>query len=71
MKIEQLRVTIRPHTYHVTAKELHVEVIANGVKHSFVNYYHENDFESLFECMMNDAKREILNAVKSKQNISA
>lgn len=69
MRIKRLRITIEPcdSIVDTTLKTLRVETITDGVKFSDYTSYYEDDFESRFDYMINEAKRSIAKAVKEHE----
>ena len=63
--ISRLQITIAPWTFCGDMKQLHVETIVNGMRHEVAVPFEPNDFESCFDRLMEDAKREIIRLVKA------
>lgn len=65
MKITRLRLTIEPWHVRDSMKELRVEAIVDGTKHTAVTPFEDDDFESRFDYLMEQSRREILRLVKA------
>jgi len=67
MKLTRLRITIEPWHIQNSMKELRVEALVDGVAHTVVVPFQEDDFESRFEFLMEHAMREIKKLVKAQE----
>ncbi len=63
-RISHLRVFLTPDDYYDNSWELRVEILVNGESHNFIATIPRNDFESLFDLMMEQAKYTIRQLVK-------
>ncbi len=71
MKIGTLRVSIEPHGYSKAAKTLRVEVFAdNHVAHTEQAFI-EDDFESVFDHLIEAARVKIHSIIKEKKQYKA
>lgn len=65
--ISKLQVTIEPWCLGKGMKELQVETIVNGEVHHAVIPFEPDDFESIFDSLMERSKSEILRLVKANR----
>ena len=65
MKITRLRLTIEPWHIRDSMKELRVEAIVDGTVHTAVTPFEDDDFESRFDYLMEQSRREIVRLVKA------
>lgn len=65
LRISRLRFTIEPCYLLNGMRELRVEAIVNGTKHTVVTRFEVDDFESHFDWMMERSKYEIMRLVKA------
>jgi hypothetical protein len=70
MKVKQIRITYEPDTRCGADKDygirhFKVEVIVNGKQLRKMEYLRESEFESIFEMILESAKRDIKNMIKA------
>lgn len=64
LKITRLRITIEPWHADASVKEFRVEAMVGGIVYNAVVPFEENDLESRFDCLFNEARREILKLIR-------
>lgn len=48
-------------------KELRIEILVDGVEHTVLTPVYDDDFESRFDYVMEQVKREVLSLVKGRE----
>jgi hypothetical protein len=64
-KISRLRITIEPVRLRDSMKELRVEAVVDGTIHTTVTLFNDDDFESSFDYLMEQSRRQIVWLVKA------
>ncbi len=64
MRITSFQITVQPWYADDTLMELRIEVIANGIKRTHSVPFVANDFESVFDFLMKEAQRKVVEIVK-------
>lgn len=67
MKFTRLRLTIEPWRLQASMKELRIEILVDGVEHTVLTPVYDDDFESRFDYVMEQVKREVLSLVKGRE----
>lgn len=67
MKFTRLRLTIEPWHLQASMKELRIEILVDGVEHTVLTPVYDDDFESRFDYVMEQVKREVLSLVKGRE----
>ena len=65
MKLTRLKVTIEPLPLRNGAHELRAKAVVDGVRQYTLSTLHEDDMESMFDRLMDQARREIVRMAKA------
>jgi hypothetical protein len=64
-RISRLQITIGPWVLRDGMKKLRVEATVNGMKHTAVTPFYDDDFTSQFDWLMEWSRREIVRLVEA------